>query len=231
MAQYFTDDFADFPGSWTERFNAPTTGTYSVSGGDLTLPSGASSDWTMRSWDDIDGDADRDDVEVLFLGVPPAAFDTTYANMVAVRAAGTDENVSAFAVGIMSTHARMGYIVASDGITGLSQATHGLTITGGSTEVWCRFSITGSGTKTYKVKVWTGAIGDEPGTWLLNLTTANGPDAAGWVGPCTVSSSTRNPWIIKQFGVGTGGDPAPSSSGGGGSATGAAAHYYRQLQG
>lgn len=211
MAQYFTDDFADFPADWTERYNAPTSGAFSVVSGDLQLPSGKSGDWCMQSWNDIDGDADRAEVEILFLTQVSPSFTSTTPYLAMVRAGGADEAVDGFAVAINSAQLRTSYMSAGDAANSLVTANHGLTLVAGETEVWIRFRVSGTGTKTVQAKVWIGAIGDEPASWLCDGTTANGPDAAGWVGPAVFGVSAQNAWVFRQFGVGTNGDSAPSS--------------------
>lgn len=212
MAQYFTSDFADFPASWTERYNAPASGTFNVASGDLAFPQGRSGDWCARTWDSIDGDANRATVEVLFLAKTHVDLTSGFAYLVALRGSGADESATMFTLGINTSQARIYTCYAVDNPTTVATASHGITVTSGTTELWVRYQVSGTGTKTVKLKVWTGAVGDEPGTWLINTTTATGPDAAGWVGLATFGVSTVNQWTIRQFGVGTNGDSAPAAT-------------------
>lgn len=213
MATYFSSDFADSSTDWTERYNTTPDWAGGVSGGDLTIPSGAANDWSAFTWNDVDGDSGRADVDVLLLFTTASSI-TTSQRCIIVRGSGADESATHFHFSIGSGSHSVGYCDASDTRTNL--ATHSVTYNA-STDYWVRFRITGTGgTTTYKTKVWTGAAGDEPGgagadsNWNLNSTTTSGTSSAGWVGISTFGATGGN--VIKQIGVGTNGDTAPSSA-------------------
>lgn len=216
MATYFSSDFADSSTDWTERYNTTPDWAGGVSGGDLTIPSGSANDWSAFTWNDVDGDSGRADVDVLLLFTTASSI-TTSQRCIIVRGSGADESATHFHFSIGSGNHSVGYCDASDTRTNL--ATRSVTYNA-STDYWVRFRITGTGgTTTYKTKVWTGAAGDEPGgagadsNWDLNSTTTSGTSSAGWVGISTFGATGGN--VIKQIGVGTNGDTAPSSAGGG----------------
>ena len=54
MAQFFTDDFADWSTDWTERYNTTPDWQAALSGGDVTIPGVASGDWTAHPWNDVE---------------------------------------------------------------------------------------------------------------------------------------------------------------------------------
>lgn len=207
MTQYFTGDFADFTtctgadcGDWTKRIK--TTPAWTPAN-PLVTTQATSLDWAVLSWDDIDGDANRGNVEVLFI-----ARSATWPRYIAiVRGAGTDEASAHYAIRAGGTTLRVDYCNGSDTPTQISSVskTHNT-----STDYWFRFRINGSGPTSVKAKSWSGLITDEPGTWDIDTTDSSGPTAAGWIG--FGDYSLGGSVSISQFGVGTNGDSAPDTA-------------------
>lgn len=209
MTQYFTDDFADFDGGgtypnfgdWTERYNDIG---YSVSSGNLNAPAPAADDWNALTWNDIDGDSTRADVEILFI----AQVSAVPRFLCTLRGAGADESHVGYSLYITGTTIRIFWTNGSDASAqiALTARTHAT-----ATDYWFRFRINGTGgTTSCYAKSWAGAIGDEPAWQINGATNTNGPSAAGWVG--VAGYSLANTAIYKQIGVGTNGDSAPSAA-------------------
>jgi len=200
VATYFTDDFADFGTDWTERYN--TTPTWSVSSGDLTVPTGVSGDWCAVTWDDIDGDANRADVEALILVTLPAA--SLYP--IILRASGADESASLYTLRLATTSIRSYYCNAADTPTQIASASASLTA---GVDYWVRFRVNGT---SIQVRVWADG-GGEPGTWTLDSTDST-VSGVGWSGLSIYTNSGAGA-TIKQVGFGTNGDAAPDAGGSG----------------
>lgn len=200
MSTYFVNDFSSLSG-WTQRWN--TTPTWTAAN-PLQIPNGVTNDWAGLTWDTIDGDSGRADVEVLVKFTTPSSMNTH--RVVVVRGSGADESAVHVHFSIASSFLSAGYCNGSDTRTNIQSysKTHS-----SSTTYWmrCRVNTTGN---TVQAKTWTGAIGDEPGSWEID-TTSSVVSAAGWVGLNTTSNVTEV--AVSQFGVGTSGDTAPSSGG------------------
>jgi hypothetical protein len=229
VATYFTNDFADFStcsagncGDWTERY---TTGVgWAVSSGDITTVDAPIGDWSVLSWDDVDGDADRDDIELLAL-ITTSSYTTNGTYPLVVRASGSDESATLYSVVLRTaatTTIRIAYCSDTDTPTNAASVSKTLAT---STDYWMRFRITGGSPSTIKLKVWSGAIGDEPTTggagdgWDISTTDSSGPTGPGWAGLAEYSAAGG--FVVKQLGVGTNGDTAPSSAPATGITTGA----------
>lgn len=211
MAQYFTDDFSDFPGAWTERYNAPATGVFSVSGGNLVLPNGRSGDWCARTWDAV---GTPTDVEILVMITPNTTSATSIYPLI-VRGGGVDEAPTFWTVevntssGTVRTRGQNGSadnplsVGSSFNIGALSNAT----------PFWIRLKVSGTG--DYYLKAWLDGQA-EPGAWSVSGTdTAQTPATGGWVGLTTFGLLSANAVTVHQLGVGTDGDAAPASAPGG----------------
>lgn len=210
MATYFTDDFADFGTDWTERYN--TTPTWSVSSGDLTVPAGVTGDWCAVTWNDIDGDTDRDDVEALILITLPAA--SIYP--IILRASGADESASLYTLRLATTSFRTYYCNGADTPTQIGSVAASMTA---GVDYWVRFRINGT---SVRARFWADG-GGEPGTWNVDSTDST-VSGAGWSGLSIYTNSGAGA-TIKQVGFGTNGDTAPSAGGGGATPTLSAATF------
>lgn len=207
MSQYFTGDWADFTtcsgaacGDWTLRYRTNTP--FSPANPVVTPASGAS-DWTALTWNDVDGDANRGNVELLL----KASFSATPRHFAIVRGSGADESATLYSLYAGGTALRVYYCSGTD--TPTQVATVARTHTAG-VSYWFRFRINGSGPTTVQAKSWSGLITDEPAGWQINTTDSSGPTAAGWVGPSDYNLGGSV--TITQFGVGTNGDSAPDTA-------------------
>lgn len=214
MATYLTTDFADFStcsasdcGDWTCRYNDSTG--WAVSGGDLSLISGKANDHSSLTWDDLDGDSTRNNIEVL-MKVSLNTSDVLHYPLI-LRGSGADESPTAFLLYISPTanRLRVSYVAGSDTIVEVQSAT--VTIDP-SNEYWVRFRVNSSGPTTVQAKIWLTSAGDpesggEP-AWQVNTTTSSGPTAGGWNGLHAYGSSQPT-HTVKQIGFGTNGDTAP----------------------
>lgn len=215
MPQFFTDDFADFPAAWTERYNAPATGAYAVASGDLTYPSGKSGDWCVRSWDVLDADSDNDQIEVL-VQLQVSATTSAASYPLVFRASGADEAATLYCIQFTPLVGRLRWYKAeaADGpaTVGGSSADKG-EVTGG-TAVWIRARVNGRNPDavSLQAKFWTGAFGSEPGAWDVDVTDASPIYGVGWCGPSTFGVGASNAHTLLQFGAGTNGDVAPSGT-------------------
>lgn len=227
MTTYFTDDFADFStcsagdcGDWTERYNA---GYWTVSSGDVVYPIGKSNDWTALTWDDLDGDANRDNIELLFkLTTSSSALTATVVPYGIARGSGSDEAETHYLFAARDTGIRVLYCSGSSTQNLIANVLLSLSA---STTYWFRFRVNGSGPTSLKLKVW--ADGDsEPGTWNIDTTDTSGPTAAGWSGPATYGLTNPNLNTLLQIGVGTNGDTAPAAATGGATTLDAATGSY-----
>lgn len=211
MAQYFRDFEGEstgvVPSGWTKRFvTSDSTWTVeAVSGVGNVLRKAASSGTGRRgiSWDLIDADADRANVEMVFR-LRCTAVLSNFQLRGFVRGSGSAASESMYVGGINVTDFNgvrlQKYVSGSP--TSIDSVTKSISI---NTWYITRLRINGT---TLSVKVW--ADGDsEPGSWDLT-TTDSSLSAAGWVGffDFPSSSVTEIDWI----GVGTNGDTAPMSA-------------------
>lgn len=196
MATYGTSDFADFPGDWTEQYN--TAGTFSVSSGDLTLDAGATNDWRALTWNDLDGDSNRANIEVLALIRFTSLSSTTQYPLI-VRGSGGDETATLYAVGVSTTSSYIRYCSGSD--TPVLVGNYAVSYTA-NTDYRIRFRVNGI---AVQLKIWADGSG-EPGSWDIDVTDSM-VSAAGWNGVSKYSTSGACTW--KALSYGTNGDTAP----------------------
>ena len=158
----------------------------------------------LLAWDDIDGDANRADVELLFQYYNDST--STTQRVAAVRMA-TSGTRTGYAVRVRTASIDI-YRFTTNTFTALSNATVSFT---SGTWCWVRFRVNGT---TLRARIW--ADGDsEPGTWDCD-TTDSTYSTAGHVGPLKGANTNTQKW--RKLGVGTNGDTAPSSGGGGAAA-------------
>ena len=211
MATYFTDDFADFTsggpptyGDWVARIKTAVSWTPAA---DVVVPAPATTDWNVLSWSDVE-DGNHANVEVLaVVNFPTVA--TKY--FLVLRGSGADESATHYVLWQSATNFRIYYCSGSDAPVQVATVAKSAST---ATDYWYRFRVNSSGPTSVKAKQWTGAIGDEPGTWDLDATDTSGPTAAGWNGLSGYSTGGGDT-TIKQIGFGTNGDTAPSAAGGG----------------
>lgn len=208
MATYFTD-FSEYstgsqPSDWTKRFQTTSTITVESIGASNVLRITNASGITRPqgiSWDDIDGDADRDDVEVLikyrWISDP-----TTVAVGTFGRGSGTNTAANYYGSSDTSTLIRL-VERASGSLT--THASSSRTMVN-NTWYWARFRANGTDLKS---RQWEDGS-SEPGTWNFEVTDAT-LSSAGWVGIVSGAIDNTGQFEVAVFGAGTNGDTAPSS--------------------
>ena len=218
MATYSTD-FSEYtagvePSDWTERWD--TTGVDwtvenssddGVTGGKILLVSRTQSNGSFLSWDAIDSDADRDDVEIL------AKFKhATFVN----------RDLGCVGRGSGTGGSEVGYIGRSFAFGGSTETIRIQEFTAGSIAAlgsvtptvapkndgwfWIRFRLNGT---TQKLRFWRdGAL--EPTDWQVETADATNT-AAALVGLFSLGGDSDGT-TIDFVGIGTNGDAAPGHS-------------------
>lgn len=207
MATYFrgfeeADGISDFTEVPTAAGNdAPA---WSIVNTNELQATSASSHNELLAWNDIDGDANRADVELLFQYYNDSA--TASQRVAGVRMA-TSGTRTGYAVRVRTNS------IDTYRFTGLTftAITNSAVSFSSGTWCWVRFRVNGT---TVRARIW--ADGDsEPGTWDCDSTDST-YSTAGHVGPLKGANTNTQKW--RKFGVGTNGDTAPSSGGGGAAA-------------
>jgi hypothetical protein len=216
VATYFTNDFADFTtcsdadcGDWTKRYRTDQTWTPAD---DIVQAAAPASDWAALTWDDIDADAGRAEIELLCLITSPAVF-SARSYPVIVLGSGADESATHYSIALFSSSFRTYICNGADTPTQI--ATTATFACSTSTDYWIRFRVSPAN-DTIQAKIWR-ASDSEPSGWSATdqstyaiLSSTNSTlSSAGWVGLANYSAGAAVTY--KQFGVGTNGDTAPSS--------------------
>lgn len=235
MTTYFKD-FSDelttgvFPSDFTERWDTGTaTPTVEASSGAedaraFEIDVGA--DYYLASWDDIDGDANRDECELVVRWRQTVDDDNVV--WLVARASGTTTTEGAYVLLVNSGSLLAIGRISAGTFTTLEQTvdmdqpdspvfyqSSGKQIPGTFTFVptghwmWMRFRVNGVGaTVTLSAKVWMDGT-EEPTDWSCQTTDVTGSriTAAGWVG--LGRDNTTGVGIVDYLGVGTAGNTAP----------------------
>jgi len=192
------------PSDWTERWHTDGTATIEddagATGGKRLEWFGSGTSRRFLSWDAIDSDADRDDVEVLCRFMLSNA-GVLNVGMAAARGSGGDTSETGYTVRLngntpwrTTVHEydnAASFILDNDSKTFVADVWY-----------WCRARFNGT---AIKVSRWAGAVGDEPGAWDIETTDVT--STIGWVGAFLFDGNVCY-WDV--FGVGTNGDSAPS---------------------
>jgi hypothetical protein len=196
------------PSDWTARF---VTGdvVYSVEadasaigGTVLRAVRTTSSGRSLLSWDAIDVDVDRADVEVLCRVRSDSTTASATRGGALVRGSGAAAAETGYTISLR-TDLDVGTTRSAKFVAGTAT-----TLVDTNQEIlpdtwyWMRFRVTGT---DLRVKRWAGAFGDEPGAWTHETTDPDISDA-GWVGAYHFAVQTIE-W--DYFAVGTGGLAAP----------------------
>lgn len=204
MATYWRGfDDADGISDWTEIAVASgqTAPSWSIVSTDQVQATSASSHNEALTWNDIDGDADRDDVEILFQAYVDST--TVAQRAAAIRISTSGASRTGYYVTARSNGFGIGRFTGST-FTSITSNTN--TRTSGAW-YWVRFRVNQTG-NTLQARIW--ADGDsEPGTWDLD-TTDSTYVYAGHVGFLKAPNTSTQLW--RKFGVGTNGDTAPASA-------------------
>lgn len=212
MAQYYTD-FSEYttdaaPSDWTARW-VTTNSTWVVkekagtTGGKCLQHTSIASYRRLLSWNDIDGDADRDDVEILCKFRSSSTSTDQFRFVARASGAAAAENCYYLACPVTSGNDAQfkKYLNGTSSVIG-SEIAAALVV---DTWYWARVRINGV---TLKARLWSDGSA-EPGTWNIE-TTDSSISAAGWVGIGNLTYiGTRD---FDVFAVGTNGDAAPSSA-------------------
>lgn len=221
MAQYSTD-FSEYtlssaPSDWTNRWNTTGNTHQVVAGGGIRGKvysiATTTADESGFSWNDIDADGNRANVEILMRA---QSNDATKNPTLAAFARGSGASGAEYTV--------YGRVRGDTDLLGCAQIRAGAGTTPGTgtpsssytpvadTWYWMRMQLTTDGINQnyFKVRIWTGALSDEPGTWPVDASsTWVDLVSPGWVG---IFSREAQTVLVDYFAVGTGGDAAPGPS-------------------
>ena len=213
MAQYWTDfegeSVGEQPSSWTRRW---ATSSQFLIESDATAsngiaakfePTNTSNTHRIVTWDDVDSDPDRDNVEIVCRFSSPVESNTERRCRLLSRGSNPLSDRTGYVIGpaaTASTSLRIVKYVSPD-FSGIAESGwDGV----GQDEWWLvRTRVSGN---NLRLRVWKD--GDpEPSAWDLEATDSDITDP-GWVGVFIFDGSviTKVDW----FGVGTDGDPAPT---------------------
>lgn len=210
MTTYFRD-FADADGisDWTEDRYA-TSASWSISSGVLT--GGATANLEALTWNDIDADGNRAEVEVYGQFRTNSTTNSTRAMCIVRGNTATGATGSEYyQLALRNTTLRASYKLNGGSLSSISDLSHGFTVAA-NTWYGYRFRVItdGSVNRIYG-RVWD-ASGSEPGTWLIDGSSVTDSNimSAGVVGVQKTSVTNTHDW--RYFGVGTNGDTAPTSA-------------------
>lgn len=203
MATYFRD-FSDADGisdftevELTSGDNAPN---WSVVNTDQLQATSSFSDNTAFVWNDIDGDADADDAEIL--GEIYVNATSTTQRWYGLRISKSGSSRTGYALRVRTSSFDLYKL---NGSTYTQIATAAVTITSG-TWVWVRFRMNGS---DIMARYWTTT--EDTGSWTVSQTGETTYTTVGHVG--VIKGANTNTQLWRKFGVGTNGDTAPTSAG------------------
>lgn len=198
------------PSGWTSRWaSGATWSTIDAGSGDIALRrTHTSSINSAASFDEVNSDANRDNVEVLVkVRTSSVTAGTTMCGVFA-RASGSSGSETGYLGTIRGDEIRISKYVSGT-FTALV-ATTTLTLLA-NTWYWLRFRCNGSGANAQLLRVWKD--GDsEPGTWDLNSADSS-ITAAGWAGVYALTLTNTYDW--SEVGIGTNGDTATIDASGG----------------
>jgi hypothetical protein len=206
VATYFTS-FVEYensliPSDWTARWDATTQFAVEPGGDDKVLRAILSANNRhLCTWDDIDTDADRDDVEILTKIKTGSVSDGISHAGVLVRGSGADTTKTGYALYIFGNDLSIAKYV--NNVYSLIQ-TADLTLLA-DTWYWMRFRVNGT---SLKARIWANGS-SEPGTWTIDSVTDSSISGTGFVGAIAFDSAADPSY--DQFGIGTNGDTAPSA--------------------
>lgn len=204
MSQYFRD-FADADGisDFTEvqTTSGHTAPSWSIVNTNELQATSASSHNEALVWNDIDSDADRDDVEIY--GEIYVDSTATTQRWYLLRCSTSGGSRTGYALRVRSNSIDI-YRFSGSTFTSIL----GVTI---SKSGWCEVIFRANGTDL-KAKIWDSG-GSEP-AWDVETTDSN-YSTAGHVG--LFKGANTNTQLWRKLGIGTGGDAAPKSAPGGGS--------------
>lgn len=215
MAQYYTN-FGEYtsgaaPTGWTSRAISQTwtiIDDAAATGGKRLKVSGGSDGNAGLSWDSIDSDANRANVEVLMrIQSSSRTAGENYCGAM-VRAYASGGYLYGYAARIIRSSVFVDslcrvQLVKMSGTSWTTPADYVFDWQA-STDCWVRFRANGT---SLRVRIW--AVGAaEPGTWHIDHTDST-YGSAGWVGAYNYESNGNKLWDV--FSVGTNGETANST--------------------
>jgi len=231
----YIDDFQSYavsagvPTGWSSRWDGGTWSIVDISGDKYLRQSDTAANRRLVSWDTVDSDTSRDNVEILAV-LKTNHVDALNAHLgVVARASGTGSTETGYAAVVYGDELIINRYMSGTGAVIAQTSVLSLAI---NTRYKIRFRLNGS---ALKVKIWADA-GSEPGTWDLEVTDAN-ISAAGWVGcfgfgylgtpqdehdfaAIAVATNGGTALLTSPDGTASGGTGVSAGSGTGGTATG-----------
>jgi hypothetical protein len=212
----YVQDFDEYttgvqPSDWTDRFDTDWTTTTEIatepsySGKALKLDPGTTSERRLMSWDDLDSDANRDDIELLvrfrFSNITAPA-NHFFASVRGSGSAGSETSYNCYLTADdMFIHKWVSGVSTNlDSALGLkvgSAANDNFTLQYN----WIRFRVNGT---SLKAKFWD-EKDSEPEYWYIE-TTDSAISAAGWNGVGVHNAMSTNYQEVDYFAAGTNGD-------------------------
>lgn len=218
MAQYSTG-FTEYtvgvtPSDFTERWHPGSTLTVEIVSGTpvLRLENSSGSDRRFWSWDPIDADPDRDNVEVCVKWRWTGGAQPVSMWPIRVRGSGTSSSETAYSAIIWPANSLRAVIHRYLNAVATSPAGDIDFVPVMDTVYRIILRVNGSSLRM------TVALESDPNTLIVDLeTTDTGISSAGWVGVGAFSVGTTQEWLF--YGVGTDGDAAPTEPVTGGTPT------------
>ncbi len=203
MSNYI-DDFESYsvasglPTGWTSRWDATTWSIVDASGDKALRQTQSSSVRGFASLDEIDSDANRDNIEILAELASSSVSATNTHSGIVLRGSGNGTSETGYVCNLFGDDFRIHKYVNAT-LTQLVIETASRTI---NTKYFVRFRVNGT---ALKARIWAGAVIDEPTSWTLE-TTDSSISAAGWAGAFGFATGDASTWY--QMAVATNGDTA-----------------------
>lgn len=195
------------PSDWTARWTTSNV-TYAVrsktgaEGGKVLEHTSTSGARRLLSWDTIDGDANRANVEIL----ARFRFSITATDVIRLvaRASGTTGSETSYHLIVNATAANIYLHKYVAGVSANIGSSASFSPPGVNSWLYARFRVNGT---TLQGKIWSEGIA-EPADWMV-VETDSSISAAGWVGLSIFpTTGTRDVDLVS---IGTNGDAAPLS--------------------
>lgn len=203
----FRTDFREYataaaPSDWSQPWHAFGVATIVADGGSISGKvldlSGSNSVRKAITWDKLAAVLNRENVDVLwYYQRISGSMDDSHA---LVRGSGDSATETGYCIGHFSNTNGDRVVEYNSAASDIMAASNPSAIAAG-TKIWARARANGT---ALKFKRWTGAVGDEPGTWGFEVTDST-LTAAGLIGFFQFGNSKN---YIEVFAVGTNGDIA-----------------------
>jgi hypothetical protein len=214
----YSTDFSEYstgsaPSDWTDRWDTSWTTQVETAtllnsfGGNMLELAPSADTRKLVSWDDIDADANRDDVEILcrfqLNGTAPPINAWLY---LFGRGSGASASENSYQVYVNYTDLYIAKYVSGASTALVNEAVSNFGSTYNRFEYddvpwWLRFRINGT---SLKAKIWNEYM-SEPALWQLEATDSS-VTGTGWVGLGNFDSDGSKTVEVDYFAVGTNGD-------------------------